>query len=187
MPRKAAKPYKRPSKLYSKKQILNSKTPDDYVERTLNSELSRGEKIAIAREWQIKSGFTGKDIKEARQRHPFWKEKKREGSAQRIAERIKQHNYSKVEGSRTREYSNEEIDVFLELNQKDRSGKYVKRDWEIAKQMRTTIPAIQHWRRKYNLISKIADVENKKLTKKYVMKMMDVHEKGLRRMYKEMI
>lgn len=187
MPKQTKIGYKKSSKVYSRKQILNSKTPDDYVERTLNSNLSRGEKIAIARQWQSLSGYNGDDIKQARHRHPFWKEKKREGSARRIADRIRQHDYSKIDGSRTKEYSDKEIDKFLELNKRDRSGRYVKRDWEIAKKMRTTIPAIQHWRRKYNLISKIADVENKKLTKKFIMRMMDVHEKGLRKMYKEMV
>lgn len=178
--------YKMSKKKYSAKQILNSKNPDEYVERTLNSDLTRGEKISLAREWQKLSGFTGEDIKAAREQHPYYKEKRREGSSQRIAERISQHNYSKTKSTRTKEYSADEISIFLDLNKKDKKGRYIHRDWEIAKEMKTTIPAVQHWRRKYNLIVKIAEKEGTKVTKAFVKKMMKNHEKGLRKMYKEM-
>lgn len=185
MPKKSSG-YKKPKKKFTSKQILNSKTPHEYVDRLLNSDLTRGEKISLSREWQKISGFTGEDIRAAREKHPYYMEQKREGSSIRIAERIKEHNYSTTKSTRTKEYTKDEINTFLDFNKKDKRGRYEYRDWQVAKEMQTTIPAIQHWRRKYNLIIKIAEKEGSKPTKAYIKKMMKNHEKGLRKMYKEM-
>jgi hypothetical protein len=38
---------------------------------------------------------------------------------------------------------------FLDLNGKDKSGRYLHRDWELANHFGTTIPSVQYLRRKY--------------------------------------
>lgn len=63
-----------------------------------------------------------------------------------------QHDYSK-KGSI--EWDEKRIKEFIKMNSKDKSGKYLYRDHELAKHFSSSIPGIQHYRRKYNMAIKI--------------------------------
>ena len=77
------------------KMILESKTPEEYVEHSLRSKLLPAEKAKLARQWMESSGFTKADILYARNRNPFWKKKKMEGAEERTRRRLDMHDYSR--------------------------------------------------------------------------------------------
>jgi hypothetical protein len=128
------------------KLILESGTPEEYVERSLRSKLLPAEKAKLARQWMEATGFTKADILYARNRHPYWKKKKMEGSEDRTRRRLDKHDYSQ---GRTVLWTRERLQEFLELNKKDSSGRYLYKDWELASHFDTSIPSIQYLRRKY--------------------------------------
>ncbi|MHB0897267.1 MAG: hypothetical protein ACYC1A_06935 [Spirochaetales bacterium] len=128
------------------KMILESKTPEEYVERSLRSKLLPAEKAKLARQWMEDSGFTKADILYARNRNPFWKKKKMEGAEDRTRRRLDMHDYSR---GKTVQWTSEKLQEFLDLNKKDSSGRYVHKDWELASHFDTSIPSIQYLRRKF--------------------------------------
>ena len=128
------------------KLILESVTPDEYVERSLKSGLAPSEKARLARLWMEATGFTRDDILHARNRNPFWKKRKMEGSVDRTRRRLDRHDYSR---GRTAQWTSEKLREFIELNQKDPNGRYRHKDWELASHFDTSIPSIQYLRRKY--------------------------------------
>jgi hypothetical protein len=170
---------------FSEKQILNSKTPEEYIDRTLHSNISRGRKTVLCKQWKEKTGFTTEDIQRARNRHPYWKTKKMAGWQDRNYKRWSDHDYRETNRSNVSPFSNEQIIQFYELNKKDKRGRYLHKDWEVAKEMKITIPAVQHWRRKLILVYKILELEQKSATKKNVVKYLHNHENGLRKIYRE--
>jgi len=93
-----------------------------------------------------RTGYSKEDILHARNRHPYWKRKKMEGSAERTRQRLTAHDYS---GGGSIDWTPERVTTFLELNGKDRAGRYEHRDWEIAEIFGSSIPSIQYMRRKY--------------------------------------
>jgi len=70
------------------KLILESKTPEEYVDRSFRSGLPPAEKARLARQWMEATGYGKEDILFARNRHPHWKKKKQEGSEGRTRRRL---------------------------------------------------------------------------------------------------
>ncbi len=128
------------------KIILESRTPEEYVENSLRSKLLPAEKARLAREWMEETGFSKADILYARNRNPFWKSKKMEGAQERTRRRLDEHDYSR---GRMIDWTKPKLQDFLELNKKENSGAYLHKDWELAKHFGTSIPSIQYLRRKY--------------------------------------
>lgn len=128
------------------KIILESKTPDEYVENSRKSRLPPAEKAKLARQWMESTGFTKADILYARNRNPYWKKKKMEGADERTRRRLDLHDYSR---GRSIHWTPHLMQEFLELNKKDSMGRYIHKDWELASHFNTSIPSIQYLRRKY--------------------------------------
>ncbi len=152
------------------KIILDSRTPDEYVDNSLKSKLTPAEKAALARVWMQQTGFTKEDILHARNRHPYWKKKKMEGADERTQRRLAMHDYTK---GKTVVWDQRKLQEFLELNKKDASGRYVHKDWELAKRFGTTIPSIQYMRRKYK---KVRDLLGPKARKEKIIEYMGYSE-----------
>ena len=172
---------------FSEKQILNARTPDEYIHRSLYSDVPRGRKTVLCRQWKEKTGFTSEDIQYARNRHPYWKDKKMSGWQERNQKRWSEHDYRKVKKNRIEAFESDVIEKFCMLNKKDKNGNYLMKDWEIAKELKLSIPSVQHWRRKYLLVLRLLDVLQKKPAKKIIWKRMGGHENGLRREYNELV
>jgi hypothetical protein len=125
--------------------ILDSRNPDEYIEASLKSRLSPAAKARLARQWMEKTGYTREDILYARNRHPYWRKKKMEGSVERTRKRLEAHNYSTGE---TRPWTKERVEEFISLNGKDKAGRYIWKDWQLAEHFGASIPSIQYMRRK---------------------------------------
>jgi hypothetical protein len=125
--------------------ILDSRSPDEYIEASLKSRLNPAAKARLAKEWMAKTGYTREDILYARNRHPYWRKKKMEGSVERTRRRLEAHNYSK--GTNI-PWSRERVEEFLSLNGKDREGRYERKDWQLAEHFGSSIPSVQYMRRK---------------------------------------
>ncbi len=152
-------------KNYSERQILNSKTPEQFIDRCVNSDVTRGKKIVLGRMWREKTGYTIEDIEYARNRHPFWKEKKMAGWQKRNEKRWAQHDYTK-NGKQPADYWTREdfslLKEYIKKDKKNKNGMYKFKDREMAEQFKTSIPSIQHLRRKSNMVTQI--IERDRLT-----------------------
>ncbi len=129
----------------SEMAILDSRSPDEYIEASLKSRLSPAAKARLAKQWMERTGHTREDILYARNRHPYWRKKKMEGSVERTRRRLEAHNYSRGQST---PWSRERVEEFLSLNGKDRTGRYERKDWELAEHFGSSIPSIQYMRRK---------------------------------------
>src|SRR5512137_991233 len=125
--------------------ILASKTPEDYIDRSLKARLPPAAKAKLARLWMEATGYTKEDILRARNRHPYWKKKKMEGSAERTRKRLAAHDYS---GGSAVQWDEALVSEFLGLNKKGSDGRYEYKDWQLAEHFGATIPSIQYMRRK---------------------------------------
>lgn len=132
--------------------ILESRTPEEYIDRSLKAKLSPAAKARLARLWMESTGYTKEDILRARNRHPYWKRKKMEGSAERTRRRLAAHDYSR---GGTVEWSPGLVEEFLSLNGLDASGRYEHKDWELAERFGATIPSIQYMRRKLRKVKEL--------------------------------
>ncbi|MCX7023465.1 MAG: hypothetical protein NT080_02460 [Spirochaetes bacterium] len=132
--------------------ILSSRTPEEYVDNSVKSRLSPVRKAALAREWMKKTGFARTDILHARNRHPYWKKKKMENSAERARKRLLQHDYST---GKPVLWNDELVGNFLDMSRTIEDGKYEHKDHELAEHFKTTIPSIQYMRRKLRLVRSI--------------------------------
>ena len=126
--------------------ILEARDPAAYIEASLKARLAPAGKARLARIWMEKTGYGKDDILHARNRHPYWKKKKMEGSAERTRSRLSAHDYSR---GGSIDWTADKVSRFLELNGTDREGRYEHRDWEIAESFGASIPSIQYMRRKY--------------------------------------
>jgi hypothetical protein len=129
--------------------ILESKTPADYIDRSLKARLSPAAKAKLARLWMESTGYTKEDILRARNRHPYWKRKKMEGSAERTRKRLAAHDYS---GGASVQWDSGLVSEFLGLNKRDAEGRYLQKDWQLAERFGATIPSIQYMRRKLSKV-----------------------------------
>ena len=132
--------------------ILESKTPEDYIDRSLKARLSPAAKAKLARRWMEATGYTKEDILRARNRHPYWKRKKMEGSAERTRKRLAAHDYS---GGASVRWDQALVTEFLGLNRKDPEGRYEQKDWQLAERFGATIPSIQYMRRKLSRVESL--------------------------------
>ena len=126
--------------------ILAAKDPTAYIDASLRARIPPAAKARLARQWMEQTGYSREDILHARNRHPYWKKKKMEGSAERTRRRLSAHDYS---SGGTVEWNADRVSKFLELNAKDKGGRYLHRDWEIAEAFGASIPSIQYMRRKF--------------------------------------
>jgi hypothetical protein len=129
--------------------ILESKSPEDYIDRSLKARLTPAAKAKLARLWMESTGYTKDDILRARNRHPYWKRKKMEGSAERTKRRLAEHDYSRGASVRWDEAL---VGEFLSLNQRGDDGRYEQKDWQLAERFGATIPSIQYMRRKLSKV-----------------------------------
>lgn len=132
--------------------ILESRTPQDYIDRSLKARLTPAAKAKLARIWMESTGYSKEDILRARNRHPYWKKKKMEGSAERTKKRLAAHDYS---GGSAVQWDERLVSEFLGLNRKGPDGRYEHKDWQLAERFGATIPSIQYMRRK---LSKVAEI-----------------------------
>jgi hypothetical protein len=132
--------------------ILESKNPQDYIDRSLKAKLSPAAKAKLARIWMESTGYSKDDILRARNRHPYWKKKKMEGSAERTKKRLAAHDYS---GGSSVQWDEALVAEFLGLNKKASDGRYEYKDWQLAEHFGATIPSIQYMRRKLSKVSEI--------------------------------
>lgn len=137
----------------AEKRILLATTPMEYIDKSIKSRLNSREKARLALLWMRKTGYTAKDIRDARNRHPYWRSIKMSGNLERTERRFRKHNYRQSKSKK--KWDIEKVQMFLELNIKDKNGNYIYKDWQIAKKLRTSIPSVQYWRRKRNMILKI--------------------------------
>ncbi len=157
-----------------KKKLMAARSPDQYIDLSLKSKITRHSKARVTREWLQKRGYRIEDIIYARNRHPYWKKIKSRGSYEKTLNRIKEHNYSKPD---VRIYWDEKLlNEFYEQNKKG----YV--DYELAKKFKTSLPAVNHIRRKFKLAEKILEKDGKPINKKGIIKLAQNSEKGLRKL-----
>jgi hypothetical protein len=133
----------------SETAILEAKTPEDYIDRSLKARLLPAAKAKLARQWMESTGYTKEDILRARNRHPYWKRKKMEGSAERTRRRLAAHDYS---GGASVQWNEALVSEFLSLNHRDAAGRYDQKDWQLAERFGATIPSIQYMRRKLSKV-----------------------------------
>ncbi len=159
-------------------KLFQSKNPHEYIDNSLKVKLTPGRKAFITKLWlDKKPKYTIDDIKYARNRHPYWKDKKMRGSYERNEIRRQEHDYSR--GSML-EWDEKTIKKFIDMNKKSKNGRYETKDYELAKYFKTTIPSIQHYRRKYNMAMKILDRKNIKPTVNRIFELIQSSEKILR-------
>lgn len=143
-----------------KKKLLQAKTPEKYIELSHKSPIKGPRKSIITREWIQKTGFTIEDIQYARNRHPHWKQMKANGSYERTRNRI--NNYDFSEGKKIT-WTKDLLEKFYDLNNK---GYF---DHELAKEFETTLPSVNHIRRKINFAKRILELEGKGINKKKIV------------------
>jgi cell division septation protein DedD len=125
--------------------ILGANNPAEYIEASLKSRLSPAAKAKLAKAWMGKTGYSREDILYARNRHPYWRKKKMEGSVERTRRRLAAHDYST---GNARPWTRKRVEEFLSLNAKGKDGRYERKDWQLAEHFGASIPSIQYMRRK---------------------------------------
>lgn len=128
------------------KYLFNSRNPEQYIERSLEVKIPSGRKSVVAKKWIEKTGYTVDDIMRARHRNSYWKKVKSAGYKERNKRRWSKYNF--IEGFIKHIWLDSEIDYFI------KNTKLMK-DFELAKAMKLSIPSIQSYRRKYNMVSKL--------------------------------
>jgi hypothetical protein len=156
-----------------KSKLLSAKTPEQYISLSINSKLPQRKKAIITSEWLAKTNYTYDDIVYARNRHPFWKKKKSAGSAERNVKRMEEFNYKKAGEASRKKWSIQEIGELFDLDKK-----FLDRD--LAKKFQTSLPAINHIRRKFKMTCNILTIKKEKLNKKKIISYSMKGEKILR-------
>ncbi len=154
-------------------KLLSAKTPEQYIAISINSKLPPGKKATITSEWLAKTNFTYEDISYARNRDPYWRKKKSLGSKQRNLKRINDFNFKKPGSTPKKTWSTKEIEEVFELDKK-----LVDRD--LAKKFKTSLPAINHIRRKFKMVREIFEIKNQKANKTKIVAYSMKSEKLLR-------
>ncbi|TGK03991.1 hypothetical protein EHO59_10755 [Leptospira semungkisensis] len=160
-----------------KKKLLSAKSPEQYIEFSIKSKLEGPKKSSITTEWLNKSGYSIDDIKYARNRHPFWREKRNKGSYERNSRRLEYHNYYKSDEKIV--WDDSKLSKFYDLNQEGNA------DHELARIFKTSIPAVNHIRRKFRFATTLLELEKKKPSKATVIKLSAHSESVLKRLIKE--
>lgn len=178
--------YKRPfdggNMNKEEQKLFNSKTPHEYIDNSLKVKLSPGRKAHITKLWlEKKKNYSIEDIQYARNRHPYWKSRKMQGSYERNEQRRMEHDYS---SNLKLDWDRDAVMEFIAMNKKDERGRYEHKDFELAKHFRTSIPSIQHYRRKYNMAMVLMEREGLKPTGKRIYDYINQSESILRRLTK---
>jgi hypothetical protein len=129
-------------------KLFSSRNPAEYISNSLKSRLQPGRKAYITKMWLRMKGYGIVEIQHARNIHPYWKSRKMAGSVERNLKRRKNHDYS---SHRRLDWTDDTIKEFIMMNGKNKDGRYIHKDYELARHFGSTIPAIQHYRRKYNM------------------------------------
>jgi len=154
------------------KKILSAKTPAEYIDQSVKSNLPQKDKARLTKIWLEQNEYTIDDIAYARNRHPYWKAIKQKNHQERTRKRFSEYNYSK---KKSQPWTEELLKKFVELNDE-------KTDRELAKSFKRSIPSIQAIRRRINLARRISNLEGKaKVTKATIMKHIISDEKVLRK------
>lgn len=163
-------------------KLFKSRTPHEYIDNSLKSKLSPGRKAYITKIWlDKKKKFSIEDIQYARNRHPYWKSRKMVGSYERNEQRRMEHDYS---SNSKLDWDDATVMEFIDMNKKDDHGRYLHKDFELARHFNTSIPSIQHYRRKYNMAMVLMSREGKKPTEKRIYEYITQSEAILRRLVK---
>ena len=159
------------------KKLLNSRTPEEYIDQSVKSNLPQREKAKATKQWLEESGFTMDDISYARNRHPYWKSVKQRNHQERTRKRFDEYNYSKG-GSKP--WTEDLLKDFLDHNTE-------KTDRELAQAFNRSIPSVQAIRRRINIANRIFSLEGKsRITKNMLLKLIMSDEKVLRRKLDEL-
>jgi len=165
------------------KKLLKAKNPEDYINKSLQCDITSGRKAYVTKYWLKITGNESSKLEYYRNRHPYWKAKKMEGTAERNVVRYAKHNY----GDGTKKiWDNKLIQEFVNHNKKDKKGNYIHKDWELAKKFECTIATIQHMRRKYNMTVKIIEATLGKVTNKRLLDHLKMGEGTLRKMIRSL-
>ena len=158
------------------KKLLNAKTPEEYIDSSVKSNLSQREKARATKMWLEQTSFTIQDISYARNRHPYWKAIKQKNHQFRTKKRFSDFNYS---AGNSQPWTNELLKQFLDVNDKIT-------DRELAKEFKRSLPSIQAIRRRVNLANRIFELEGStKVTKSMLLKKIISDEKVLRKKLNE--
>ncbi|MBE7411642.1 MAG: hypothetical protein L6Q54_03330 [Leptospiraceae bacterium] len=158
-----------------RKKLLSAKTPEQYIERSIKSKLKPGQKGSITIEWLRKTGFTSEDIHKARNRNAHWRAQKGLGSYERNQRRLQKFNFLVKKNSQAkREWTEKDLNKLYDMNK-------TMTDWELAKHFKTTIPSINHLRRKFRLAEDILLANREKPNKGKILKYAQRAEKVLRK------
>ena len=95
------------------KKLLSAKTPEEYIDNSVKSNLSQREKARATKIWLDKNEFTIKDISYARNRHPYWKAIKQKNHQSRTQKRFSDFNYST---GNSQPWTDELLKQFLDVN-----------------------------------------------------------------------
>ncbi len=156
--------------------LMKAKDPSIYVDRSVKSGLTPGEKMRATRQWLSLNGFSIKDIEYARNRHPYWKSVKRKNHNERTKRRFDEFNFS---NGNSRRWTSRELGDFLKMT--DSTS-----DRELARHFERSIPSIQGIRRRLNLGRRILLARGtRKIRKESLVKFLITDEEKLRRMLKE--
>lgn len=155
-----------------KNKLMVAKTPEQYIENSWKSKLTAGQKSAITVEWINQSGYSIEDIQYARNRNPNWKKLKNKGNVERNARRIAKYNYSKSADIK-KIWTLADIEEFYKVNK-------TMADWELAKKYKTTLPSVNHIRRKLKIAENILMSSKEKPTGKKIATLAMTNEKTLR-------
>ncbi len=155
-----------------KNKLMMAKTPEEYIGRSLKSKLSSGQKGNITVKWLEKTNYTFADLQRARADNPYWKEMRSKGSYERNAKRLEKYNFKGTTKVK-KEWTKEDLSELYDLNK-------LKKDWELAKHFQTSLPAINHIRRKLKLARVIMEKKNEKPNKKKLLLLITKNEKALR-------
>lgn len=139
-------------------KILRARSADKYVELIRRSGFSRSVKTELNRLWRAKTGVTADEIALARSRNKYLQKLRNTDYKSRNQSRWDRYNY--LHGKR-HYWTDEEITSFLNLDSRHADGSYRYRDREIAEKLFLSIPSVQHWRRKRNLVDRILALDHR--------------------------
>jgi hypothetical protein len=154
-------------------QLFDSKTPEEFIDNSLNVNVSSGRKAYVCKQWLLKTGYKVEDIMYARNRHPYWKKIKHIGHEERTRKRLAKYNFENV----NKKWDLQEMRRFVELNE-------TLHDFELAQLFRRSIPSIQFIRRKVAMLKKVFPGVYENSTQKAEM-LIQYEEQKLRQILKE--
>lgn len=154
------------------KKLLNSKTPEEYIDLSVKSNLPQRDKAMATKVWLGKTKYSIDDIAYARNRHPYWKAVKQKNHQIRTKKRFSEYDYS---GGKNKPWTPEVLKKFLDSNEK-------KTDRELAQEFKRSIPSIQAIRRRINLANRVFKLEGaSRVNKNMMLKKIQCDEKVLRK------